>query len=308
MRSVKQQLGHKVHFITKTKFGALVDHNSYIDRVWTIDSEITEIVDKLKEEKFDLIIDLHKNLRSKRLIYSLGAKAINFDKLNVQKWLRVHTPINVLPEKHLIDRYYDALQRIEVRNDGQGMDFFYDTDWNEICQKIELYSEPDIVIVLGATYPTKRVPEHIIQGILEHFKERKIVLLGGPDVTTEAENLKLNHPEIINGVGKLSLQESATVIDHSSCVVTGDTGMMHIAAALKKPIVSIWGGTHKDLGMYPYYGTAYPDKNISIVNNEISCSPCSKIGKQKCPKGHFKCMLDLNPERVIQAISSQVNS
>ncbi len=84
VRCVKKQLGNKVHFITKSKFRSTLEHNPHIDKIYTIDKEITEILHQLKDEKYDLIIDLHKNLRSKRLIMGLGVKSISFDKINIE--------------------------------------------------------------------------------------------------------------------------------------------------------------------------------------------------------------------------------
>jgi ADP-heptose:LPS heptosyltransferase len=88
----------------------------------------------------------------------------------------------------------------------------------------------------------------------------------------------------------LSLEGSAAVLRQAALVITHDTGMMHIAAAFQKKILSIWGNTVPALGMYPYYGPANPDQNTSFEVEGLSCRPCSKIGHQACPKGHFHCM------------------
>lgn len=304
IRALKLQKDWEIHFVTKTRYAALLRHNGYLDRLWSFDKEITEISSQLKQESFDLIVDLHKNLRSKRLISLLGVRSISFDKLNLQKWLRVYTPFNIMPDKHLVDRYYEALDDLSIVNDGRGMDFFHGHT-PLFLDKFGLKANDYVVLSLGATYVTKRIPEHLISYIINNLDQKKIVLIGGNDVESIAQRLVQNRVDVFNLVGSLNLLESAAMIDYASCVVSGDTGMMHIAAALKKPIVSVWGGTHHDLGMYPYYGSDNPDLNTSIVNAEISCSPCSKIGKNKCPKGHFKCMLDIHPSAVVLAIEQK---
>jgi ADP-heptose:LPS heptosyltransferase len=80
---------------------------------------------------------------------------------------------------------------------------------------------------------------------------------------------------------------------------------MHIAAAFKKEIISIWGNTIPEFGMYPYYGDAeIPNSKFQISN--LECRPCTKIGFSKCPKGHFRCMLDQSEEAIAQtALSAQ---
>ncbi|MGN6478136.1 MAG: glycosyltransferase family 9 protein, partial [Flavipsychrobacter sp.] len=71
------------------------------------------------------------------------------------------------------------------------------------------------------------------------------------------------------------------------------------AAAYHKPIVSLWGNTSPEMGMFPYYGTnnirSRPEPlSVFMENRQLRCHPCSKIGYNRCPKGHFKCMKELD--------------
>ena len=95
--------------------------------------------------------------------------------------------------------------------------------------------------------------------------------------------------KIYNACGKFTLNESADIVRHAKFIITHDTGLMHIAAALKKPIISIWGNTIPEFGMTPYYGNKAVQQKVFEVPH-LSCRPCSKIGYNKCPKRHFKCM------------------
>ena len=102
-----------------------------------------------------------------------------------------------------------------------------------------------------------------------------------------------NQTKVINTCGDLSINQSAFLIKYAQKVITHDTGMMHIAAAFKKEIISIWGNTVPEFGMYPFHA----DENSKILEvKNLACRPCSKIGYKKCPLGHFKCMnqIDLN--------------
>ncbi|MFT4532996.1 MAG: ADP-heptose:LPS heptosyltransferase [Saprospiraceae bacterium] len=299
VRCVKKQLGSDVHFITKAKFRPTIEHNPHIDKIYTIDKEVTEILPKLKDEKYDLIIDLHKNLRSKRLILSLGVKSISFDKINIEKWLRVHTRLNFLPKTHLIDRYFESLESIGVTNDGQGLSYHHGLTEYDIADLMP--SDRYVAIVLGATYHTKRIPKEKLEIIIQNSK-LKCVLLGGNDVKEQAEELKAKYPQVLNLCGQVSLNESAALVLSSKYTITGDTGLMHIAAAFKTPTMVFWGSTAYELGMYPYYGNKYDIPQVHMINKDINCSPCSKIGKDVCPKSHFKCMMDLSKEDIIQGI------
>jgi len=301
VRCVKRQLNAEVHFITKSKFATVVSNNPYIDNVITIDKEITEVLSMLKVEKYDLIIDLHKNLRSKRLIYSLGVKSISFDKINIEKWLRVHTRINLLPKNHLVDRYFDGLSKIGIENDGHGLDYFHGVE----KERISSLGVPQkyVAIVLGATYFTKRIPIEKVEMFINKL-DVPVVLLGGRDVEEVGQQLKGKYPTTINLAGKITLNESAAIIGQSEWAISGDTGLMHIGAALKVPMVAVWGSTAIELGMYPYYGEKNDVAHYYMENENISCNPCSKIGKERCPKGHFKCMMDISEQDVDKAIAA----
>ncbi|MDF1695575.1 MAG: glycosyltransferase family 9 protein [Saprospiraceae bacterium] len=300
VRALKLQLDAEVHFITKKKFLGVVDQNERIDKVYTIDKEITEILSELKNEAYDIVVDLHKNLRSKRLIFSLGVPSYSFDKINVEKWLRVHTRLNFLPEKHLVDRYYEGMQKLGIEDDGNGLEFFHGLSKKEV--EDILPSENFIALVLGATYYTKRIPKEKIALIIEKAT-LPIVFLGGQDVADFAQELEGEFPKVINLANKLSLRQSAALVANSRFTITGDTGLMHIAAAFKVPTMVFWGSTAHELGMYPYYGKKNSVPSVDIVNTNITCSPCSKIGKKTCPKGHFKCMLGTEDEDVIDGLN-----
>ncbi len=299
IRCVKKQLGCELHYLTKSKFRSIVEHNPHVDKIWSIDKEITEILPELKAEKFDLIIDLHKNLRTKRLKLSLGIQSISFDKINIEKWLRVHTRINFLPKKHLVDRYFDALKSIGVNNDGHGLSYHHGLTEYDVSNLIP--TERYVAIVLGATYHTKRIPLEKLETIINNSSLR-CVLLGGNDVKEVAEKLSESNNQVVNLCGKISLNESAALVLNSKYTITGDTGLMHMAAAFKTPTMVFWGSTAYELGMYPYYGDNHDVLSVNMVNKDISCSPCSKIGKEVCPKGHFKCMKDLKVADIISGM------
>lgn len=299
VRCIKSQLKCEVHFLTKTRFRSVVEHSPQIDKLYTIDKEITEILPALKGEGYDLIVDLHKNLRTKRLILSLGIKSIDFDKINFKKWLRVHTRVNVLPKKHLVDRYFDGVAPLGVTNDGKGLRYHHGLTESEVATLIP--TDRYMTIVLGATYYTKRIPKDKIELLIKNT-QLKVVLLGGNDVKTLAEELAITHPNVVNQAGKCSLNESAALVQNSVYCATGDTGLMHVAAAYKVPTMVFWGSTAYELGMYPYYGASHPTPCVHLINQNISCSPCSKIGKKTCPKKHFKCMLDITEGMIVRGI------
>lgn len=239
------------------------------------------------------MIDLHKNIRSKRLIISLGKPSATFDKLNIKKWLFVNCKINKMPDIHIVDRYFEAVKPLGVVNDNKGLDFTIPDD-----AKVTLEVKNYVCIVIGGQHTTKKLPKYKLVSICNKIMQ-PIVLIGGEEDAEIGRYVSVNSTSnIVNTCGKYSVNQSASIIQQADYVITHDTGMMHIAAALNKKIISVWGNTVPEFGMYPYL-PQNPD-NFKIVEVKgLNCRPCSKIGYKKCPKGHFKCMNDIDEDEVI---------
>jgi ADP-heptose:LPS heptosyltransferase len=296
---------NEVHFITKKKFSDTLNTNPYISKLYTIEKEITEIEDKLKAEKYDYIIDLHRNLRSRRLISMLGQASKYFNKLNYEKWLRVNLKWDILPNIHIVNRYMDTIAFLGIKYDGKGLDYFLDSENEEIFNTINISTtEKYYVFVVGGAHYTKQIPDELFINIGQKSKT-KIVLLGGNEDIVKSNNIaeKIgNH--CLNLVGKISLNQSAAIIKYSNKVLTPDTGLMHIAAAFKREILSIWGNTIPEFGMWALLPENSQKKNHVFEVKGLKCRPCSKIGFQKCPKKHFKCMKEQNLNEIIKALNS----
>ena len=290
VRCLKTQIDDaEIHYVTKVQYQSILQNNPYIDKIFVLKESIIELMNELKKENYDVIIDLHNNLRTRLLKWRLGSRSFSYNKLNVEKWLMVNFKINHLPDKHIVDRYLETVSRLGVKNDALGLDYFIpekdEVPWDWMP---ETHRHGFVAYAIGGQNNTKKLP---LLRMIELCKKinRPIVLLGGKEDFENGEQLeKALGAVIFNTCGKLSLNQSASVIRKSSCVFSHDTGLMHMAAALKKEVFSIWGNTIPAFGMYPYR-----TKFHALENTEVNCRPCSKIGFDKCPKRHFKCMNDL---------------
>ena len=291
LRCIKEQLAEsELHIATKTSFSELYNASGQVDKVHCLGDSLTSLADQLKQENFDVVIDLHNNLRSRIICFRLGVKrTYHFDKLNLLKWIYVRFKINRLPKKHIVDRYFETVENIGVFNDGKNNKFFILNKVN-IEQELDLREGNFIAIAMGAQFSTKQIPLSKLVEIVSKI-DIPIVLLGGKMDQEKSEKLVQKFPEkrIINTCGNYSLIESASILKNAKILLTGDTGLMHIASCFQFPIVTVWGNTTPSFGMSAYR----PESNETIVDFEIqnlSCRPCSKIGFNKCPKGNFKCM------------------
>ena len=294
IRCVKKQFPDaEVHYVTKEVFKNILIHNPYIDKVHTFKEDISELYEPLKAENFDVVIDLHKNLRSLRLKQKLKAKNYSFDKLNLQKFLAVNfKQINKLPNKHIVDRYFDAVAPLGIKSDGKGLDhFIHQNDRVDVSSLLTDHLQKTFVaLVVGGSYFTKKIPLNKLSEICKNSK-LPIIVLGGKEDKPVGDELQNQFPQLINTCGQYTINQSASIIEQAEWVVSSDTGLMHIAAAYNKKIISMWGNTIPEFGMSPYLPNL--ENKILEVKN-LSCRPCSKLGYKKCPKGHFKCMNDLD--------------
>lgn len=306
IRCLKQQLGAEIHFATKQQYTSVLSSNPYIDRIYGLGKKLEPFAKELKKNNYDYIVDLHKNLRSLYLSTKLRTKTFRFYKLNAQKWLLTKLKINFLPQKHIVDRYLETVVPLNVHNDGQGLDFFIDSQNRINVKQLHTGLLPNqyICFVIGAAHKTKQLPPSKIISICKKIK-RPILLIGGLNDGEKGQKIKaLAGTHVINLCGLFNIQQSADIIRQARKVITHDTGMMHIAAAFEKEIISVWGNTVPKFGMYPYYPNNEKDKSTIIEVKDLSCRPCSKIGHEECPKKHFKCMKLIREDDVIQEFES----
>ena len=289
-----QEPSTEIHYLTKKTFQSLLENNPYIHKIHAIEKDIKEITSVLKKENFDWIIDLHNNLRSLHLKFLLGRPATVFKKLNFQKWLLVQFKINVMPPVHIVDRYLQTIQQFGIKNDLKGLDYF-------IPEKDEVdpsgfpvtHQQQYIGFVIGAKHFTKQLPIEKIISICKKLAQPIILLGGKEDYERGAAIEKAVGQFIYNACGRYNLNQSASIIRQATRIISHDTGLMHIAAAFNKNISSVWGNTVPAFGFSPYQPG---NKSMIIEVVHLPCRPCSKIGYDKCPKGHFKCMQEIDEQ------------
>lgn len=295
LRCLKEQIeGLELHFLTKKSYEPVLSANPNIDKLHFFEKSVKQCISELKKENFDHVIDLHHNLRTLLIKASLGVNSRSFDKLNWQKWLLVNLKKNTLPNIHIVDRYLQTVEFLGVRNDGKGLDYYLNGNY-ELEKLLPASHLKFTAVVIGAQHGTKRLPTERIIELCSAIKQ-PVVLLGGPEDAERGEIIANSiGKNVFNACGKFKLDQSAFLIKISEQVISHDTGLMHIAAAFNKPILSIWGNTVPEFGMYPYQ----VENSYIFQVSDLNCRPCSKIGFETCPKGHFKCMNNINLTELI---------
>ena len=281
----------EVHFLTKSTYKELLLASTFHDKTLFFEGDLKQTKGEIRKENYSHIIDLHNNLRTRLLTVGIsGVQLKRLVKLNWKKWLLTRLKKNKLPNKHVVDRYIDAFTDLDVKSDHKNTAFFVPNTFEIELNRYDLRKKSFLAIAMGAQYRTKKFPVASLIEVIESY-DLPIVLLGGHTEQVDGKKIQAAFPQkkMYNLCGELSLLASASILSQAKMVLTNDTGLMHIAAMFDVPIVSIWGNTVPAFGMSPYR----PGNEKSVKIHEVvglNCRPCSKIGYQECPKGHFKCM------------------
>lgn len=301
VRHLKSQVDEaEVHYLTKKSFVPLLQANPYIDRIHPYDGNMKSCLRELKEQQIDYIIDLHNNTRSGRVKFGLKRMDLTVRKLNMLKWLYVNFKINRLPDIHLVDRYLETIRAFISEQDSSGLDYFIPPgDQVPVSDLPSEYHEGFIGLAIGAKHETKKLPLDSLISLCEKL-DSPVIILGGPeDIETGMAIVSaLQDKQILNTCGQYTINQSASLVKQARLLITHDTGLMHIGAAFGKKIITIWGNTVPAFGMYPY--RADPS-SVSFEVTGLGCRPCSKIGYRRCPKKHFKCMLEQDLDGIASA-------
>lgn len=296
VRCLKDQIpGVSIHYLVKKSFLDVVKAHPGIDRVIPFDGSLKTIMPEIRAGRYDHIIDLQGNLRSLRVRLLAGVPSSTFPKINARKWLAVRFKWNTLPGIHVVDRYFRAVSGLGVAYDGRGLDY-YIPEGEEVAPDVlpASHRQGFLAVVAGAKHGTKIFPADRVAEVIRSAGI-PAVLLGGPEDRDRGEEIAGSAGALaFNGCGRFTLGQSASLVRQSVAVLTNDTGLMHIAAAFRKPVVSVWGNTVPEFGMYPFYPAGQEPPSLQAEVKGLSCRPCSKLGYPVCPEKHFRCMRDID--------------
>ena len=302
VRYARKELQAEVHFLTRNKYQDLVSSNPNIDKVFLFENNFLFLIRELRKEKYDLVADLHKNLLSLAFRITLNRKSRTVKKWNFSKWLMVNFKKRI-SVPHIVTRYLETIDKNFQYDFNDSTKVFFPPD-TVLPEEIE-HTIPFYCFSLGGMHNTKRIPAALAARIIENV-DHPVVLIGGPDVLEQSVEIeRIVGEKLINLCGRLTVVQSALLISKSSLIVSSDTGMMHLAAALGREVHVIWGNTVPDFGMYAFYGKNSTESYDYEI--ELNCRPCSKIGFSKCPNGHFKCMNDQDHLKIASNIKRSMD-
>jgi heptosyltransferase-2 len=297
----------EIHYAVKTVYAEAIEHNPDIDQLIKIEQLRNSGNNLSYFECYHAILDLQANTLSRRLFRNFSSKVYRVNKYNFAK-LQMSAFKRRLKIPHIVERYCEVLKPLGINSPPGPLRFDIPSAASKTAELMLSswslnYSKPEqlLAFVIGASYGTKQWPADMWAELIRRVPY-PTVLLGGPQDEKVGTSIlsqldKSSKKRVLNVVGRCNFTTSAALIDQCTVVVTPDTGLMHVAAALKKHILVIWGNTVPEFGMSPWQANHL---NAEVTN--LWCRPCSKLGYARCPLGHFSCMKKLKVEQVESAL------
>ena len=294
----------ELHFLTKRQNAVLLSGLTEIDKVHCFDGSIEETVEELRKEQFDAVLDLHNNHRSKKVRRALGTKSYVYKKENAGKMLYVTTKHDFMSGRHVVERYLEAAKSLcRVKTAVETKDCPYpvwhlsETVYPDRCAEWTA-GEPYAVVACGAQHATKRIPADKIAMLVEKAT-RKVVLVGDSKDRKRIEVARSTRRDaVLNLCGETSLLEMVAVVSKASVVVTSDSAVMHIASAFQRPVIAVWGATVPNFGFW-----AYNTERYDFEVEGLCCRPCSRMGTERCRKGHMDCMVRQDWDGIVKKMN-----
>ena len=289
-------------YVTKRAMAPLVADNPYLSRIVTLEpgEPLRHLAGRLRPLGATHGLDLHGSLRSAALRLLVRTRWRGYSKRRLARTLLIGTKID-LYHAHVpvAERYFEAARGLDVRPDGGPPEFHIGTGARERADawlgQRGLSHVRLAALAPGAAHATKRWPVAHWIALADRLRGAGYapIVVGGPDDRGIAQQLA-GHAE--SAAGECSLQETGALLARARVLVSNDTGVMHMATGVATPVVALFGPTVEQFGFFPYRARA------RVLQRDLECRPCSAMGTATCPLGHHRCLGDITPADVIQAV------
>lgn len=300
----------EIHFATRKEFADLVIHHPSVDFVHTLDTAkgiagLLALRRKLFRERFSFVFDLHRNVKTRMLTVGYPAERRSLRKWRLEKMLLVRLKINRMQNAPPVpERYMEIARDFGITPDSEGPEIFLSdsvqTSSLKRMRDLGWHCKAAVALCPGAKHFTKRWPlekYHVLCRQLAREHAVQILVFGGKEDRELGSGLASANEHVVSLCGELNLLETAAAMDACSIAITNDSGLMHLATARRVPVVALFGSTVREFGFFPYNA-----KSVVLETNDLPCRPCTHIGRASCPRKHFRCMTDITPQHILDAV------
>jgi heptosyltransferase-2 len=322
IRTLRTRYPHcRIDFLVKEDHADLVRHNPHLSQTLLLPkgsglTELRRIRTQIRSSRYDVILDMHDNLRSRFLTFG-STPVVRYNKRRFARFILINAHLDLyrwtggaLP---MHQRYLEPLAPYGVVDDGAGPEIFLTGEIEASASAILATAglppaQRAIGVCPSARHATKMWDAGRFAAAASTLAREHglpVLLFGSQEERDRCEQIaqmiRAASPstQVINTAGLCTLLETAAAMDRCAVVLTNDTGLMHLAAARRCPIVAVFGPTVRQFGFFPH-----GEQSVVVEHPGLSCRPCTAIGGATCPKGHFRCMNDIEPPRVIEAARS----
>ncbi len=305
---------YDVDFLTKKAFLAPLKAHPQIRQIYTFETqgsslwqELRKVKDLIRTQEYDCIYDAHNNLRSTLIListfflrlrlrlFSGKALTVRRPKSRFKRFLLFKLRIDRFPLPFVsADSFLNPLIKNKVLTQNpQAQKLPVNDTYNQNILKASAFTHPRPYICLApsAAWPLKRWPLTHFQSLMDSMPDWDFIVIGGAEDTFTHE---LQTPRLTNTIGQLSWADTGKAIKEARALVSADTGVLHWADYMGVPSVGLLGPTA--------FGVPFR-KSTTIMNLNLSCSPCTKDGRGQCKiKETQKCLKEIYPHNVKQEI------
>ena len=294
----------QIHYLTKKVFVPIVEMFNCVDTIHYWENKYT-LLKNLRKIKFDMAIDLHSKLNTFLIKSTINAKqTVTYNKKHFLRRQIVKGKTNKVISS-TVGLYFTALKKIGSESEMSVPKLF--PVKNTKMPKAFIINENVKYIGLfpGALHKTKQYPLNLLAEFIDSVPTEwncQFLIFGSESERDLVEELNsITETDIIDLCGKLNLQQLVFAINMMDVMITNDSGPMHIAAALEKPQIAIFGATHPKLGFAPM------NKKAILLSANLQCQPCSLHGSDNCPKKHFNCMKSISAEQILNSLKTLIS-
>ena len=301
--------GARITVLTKTQFAPLLSHNPHVSEVLGIEpgEGIRAVAGRISGIRYTHMLDLHGSLRSRLLRRLVPGPWTTYRKRRVARAALILAKRDLYGDAPpMPERYFEAADPLGLGPDGGPPDFFLSEAADARARArlaglgLAQDGRPLVAMATGAAHATKRWPDEAWTALARRVAATgaDVALLGGPgDVEAAQAIAERAGVSVASMAGILGLQETGAVIRRAEVLVSGDTGLMHMATGVGTPVVALFGPTVRQFGFFPYNA-----EHSAVVELELACRPCSAQGGRACPLGHHRCLRAIAPQQVFERL------
>lgn len=307
--------GARIRFLTKPDYAPLLERHPDVDEILPLRGGLGATIARLRSEGVDLIVDLHRNLRSRALRWGMpGVRSVAVRNHALRRRLLVWTRLGLSPPPSVLDRFREAALRSgggsrNGRPPGGPLPSIHLSEEERAGARRVLAASglppegPLVALHPGARWATKRWGLDRFEDLSRRIARAggRVAVFGSEDDREAAEGVaRAAAPRGASFAGGTDLRRLAALLAECRAFVSNDSGPMHLASAVGRPVVAVFGPTVEGFGFSP---RGADDRVLQVP---LDCRPCSLHGSTACPLGHHLCMDLVTVESVWRRVEAML--